>query len=377
MGLGPQLAQESAALSATSRGSGSPGAPTRPTNVPSGVKVVMTLLVRDEADIVDAQIAFHLHAGVDFVIATDNASTDGTTEILERYEHTGRLRLLREPSDEMRQDEWVTRMARLAATEHDADWVLHTDADEFWWPRGGSVKDVLAPVPERYGVVRGCWRHFMPRPDDGVFLRGAHDRPAHGAGSSGRQGDDLPRPPEGRPPRAPGSGGRTGESQRRGAGPGDAPCLAPPRRAALLVPLGRPARAQGTRRVAPQPGLRADSFTRSCSTRRAGRVAPPRSTTRSPSATTRSPGVSPTERSPSTRVSAMRSARSAAATEPSSSRAVGDGSRSPSDASRGSRARRRGCSARGDRRHRARRGAGRCARGTADAARAGAVRTSA
>ena len=130
----------------------------------------MTLLVRDEEDIVDAQVAYHLHAGVDHVIAMDNASTDGTTEILERYERAGCLRLLREPADDMRQDEWVTRMARLAATEHDADWVLHADADEFWWPRGGSVKDVLATVPERYGVVRGCWRHFLPRPDDGAFF---------------------------------------------------------------------------------------------------------------------------------------------------------------------------------------------------------------
>lgn len=134
------------------------------------MKVVMTLLVRDEADVVDAQLAYHLHAGVDEVIAMDNASSDGTTEILERYERTGRLRLIREPSDEMRQDEWVTRMARLAAAEHGADWVLHADADEFWWPRGGSVKDVLATVPERYGVVRGCWRHFLPRPDDGAFF---------------------------------------------------------------------------------------------------------------------------------------------------------------------------------------------------------------
>jgi hypothetical protein len=130
----------------------------------------MTLLVRDEADIVDAQIAFHLAAGVDFVIATDNRSTDGTTEILERYERDGVLHLIREDGDDMRQGEWVTRMARLAATDHCADWVLHADADEFWWPRGGSLKDVLESVPERYGIVRGCWRHFLPRPDDGSFF---------------------------------------------------------------------------------------------------------------------------------------------------------------------------------------------------------------
>lgn len=125
----------------------------------------MTLLVRDEADIVDAQIAFHLHAGVDYVIAMDNGSTDGTTEILERYAEAGRLHLLRESGDDMRQQEWVTRMARLAATDFEADWVINSDADEFWWPRGGTLKDILELVPERYGVVRGCWRHFLPRHD--------------------------------------------------------------------------------------------------------------------------------------------------------------------------------------------------------------------
>ena len=128
------------------------------------MRLVMTLLVRNEADIVDAQIAFHLHAGVDFVIAMDNRSDDGTTEILERHAQAGHLCLLREDGEDMRQQEWVTRMARLAATDFGADWVINTDADEFWWPRGGTLKEVLQLVPGRFGVVRGCWRHFLPRP---------------------------------------------------------------------------------------------------------------------------------------------------------------------------------------------------------------------
>jgi Glycosyl transferase family 2 len=134
------------------------------------VKLVMTLLVRDEADIVDAQIAFHLDAGIDFVVATDNRSDDGTTEILERYARDGYVHLIREPGDDLRQSEWVTRMARIAAAEFGADWILNTDADEFWWPRGGDFRALFEAVPDRFGVVRGAWRNFVPRPDDERFF---------------------------------------------------------------------------------------------------------------------------------------------------------------------------------------------------------------
>ena len=191
-----------------------------------------------------------------FRVATDNASSDGTTEILERYERAGVLRLIREPADDMRQDEWVTGMARLAATEHGADWVINSDADEFWWPRGGSLKDVLATVPDRFGVVRGCWRHFLPRPDDGAFFAERMTVRLATPAAPGRQGDDLPRPPEGRAPRARRRRDRAREPQRRRAGARAAPRLASDRGPALLLSLGRPARAQGTRRLAPQPGIR-------------------------------------------------------------------------------------------------------------------------
>jgi Glycosyl transferase family 2 len=130
------------------------------------MKLALTVLARDEADVIDAQIAFHLNAGVDFVVATDNNSRDGTTEILEGYAREGRLHLIREPAEGLRQGEWVTRMARLAASEFGADWVINSDADEFWWPRAGSLKEALAAIPDRYGVLHAFWRTFVPRPDD-------------------------------------------------------------------------------------------------------------------------------------------------------------------------------------------------------------------
>src|SRR5512141_1951358 len=113
------------------------------------MKLVATVLARDEEDVIDAQIAFHLNAGVDFVIATDNNSRDRTTEIFESYAQAGYLHLIHEPAEGLRQGEWVTRMARLAATEFGADWVINTDADEFWWPREGSLREILAAVPPR------------------------------------------------------------------------------------------------------------------------------------------------------------------------------------------------------------------------------------
>ena len=128
------------------------------------MKLVMTLLARDEVDVVEAWLAFHLNAGADVVVATDNRSEDGTTGILERYAREGQVHLIHEPGEDLRQDEWVTRMARLAATEHGADWVINSDADEFWWPRGASLRDVLAPIPERYGTVGAFLRVFVPRP---------------------------------------------------------------------------------------------------------------------------------------------------------------------------------------------------------------------
>jgi hypothetical protein len=133
--------------------------------------LVMTLLVRDDVDVVDACIAYHLHRGVDLVIATEHRSQDGTADVLGAWERRGRLRLLRERGEPFQQDVWVTRMARLAAVEHRAAWVIHTDADEFWWPARGDLRTTLAAVPATVGSLLVPRANFMPsRHEDGPFF---------------------------------------------------------------------------------------------------------------------------------------------------------------------------------------------------------------
>jgi len=130
------------------------------------MKLVMTLLVRDEEDIVADNLDFHLAQGVDEVIVTDNGSVDGTLEILRAYEARGLVRIIVEPTDDYSQGRWVTRMARMAATEHKADWVINNDADEFWWPREGTLRTLFEGLGGDVGAVVGHRTNFVPRPED-------------------------------------------------------------------------------------------------------------------------------------------------------------------------------------------------------------------
>ena len=126
----------------------------------------MTLLVRDEEDIVNDVLRFHLAQGVDHVIVTDNGSRDGTLDILAHYASNGRVTVIDEPDDDYDQTAWVTRMARLAASDYAADWVINADADEFWWPKSGDLRSTLAAVPTEFNAIEVDRANFVPTADE-------------------------------------------------------------------------------------------------------------------------------------------------------------------------------------------------------------------
>ncbi len=126
----------------------------------------MTLLVRNEVDVIEGNIRFHLDHGVDFIVATDNGSTDGTKEVLEKYARMGVLHLIHEPSRVFQQQLWVNTMGGLAYQKFSADMIFHSDADELWYSASGSLKRELA-LQQQVDVLSVPVRNMLPANKNG------------------------------------------------------------------------------------------------------------------------------------------------------------------------------------------------------------------
>jgi len=103
------------------------------------MNLAMTLLVKNEIDVIEAHVRYH-RPKVDFMVIMDNMSTDGTYEALERLQgELDGITLLTMASSVYDQAHWVSRMVRHCA-HLGADWVVNSDADEFWL---GDIKLVV------------------------------------------------------------------------------------------------------------------------------------------------------------------------------------------------------------------------------------------
>ena len=131
-------------------------------------KVVMTLLVRDEADVIDHFIRYHSPAGIDALIVTDNGSRDGTREILEQHRRSGAItEIIDEPSHVFDQPGFVDRMIRRARDYYGADFCINSDADEFWYLASGSFRDELSRT--RAGKIYCPSYYMLPCPSSANF----------------------------------------------------------------------------------------------------------------------------------------------------------------------------------------------------------------
>ena len=130
------------------------------------MRLAMTILVRDAEDLIETNLRYHKAQGVDLFLIGDNGSTDRTLEILEPYREAGLVELFHIEGDA--RHAWSAGRTMLArkAYELGADWVVHDDHDEFWWPLTGTLKEALEAIPERFGLVSAPRTEFIARPGE-------------------------------------------------------------------------------------------------------------------------------------------------------------------------------------------------------------------
>ncbi len=107
------------------------------------MSIVLTMMVRDERDILACSVAYHLSQGVSEIIITDNGSVDGTRDLLASLARSAPVTIIDEPPSDWSQGRWVTRMAQMAHDRFHARWVINGDADEFFMAPDSSLKAVL------------------------------------------------------------------------------------------------------------------------------------------------------------------------------------------------------------------------------------------
>ena len=123
-------------------------------------KVVMTLLVKNEEQLLEANLQFHKAQGVDGFIITDNNSTDRTPHIIEKYRQKGWvLEAMEEKGTNYAQKRWVDRMVWAAKRKYKADWVINADADEFWYSPQGLKAELQST---RANVLAAEVRNVLP-----------------------------------------------------------------------------------------------------------------------------------------------------------------------------------------------------------------------
>lgn len=124
--------------------------------------IVMTLLVKNEEQLLADNIEFHHAMGVEHFIITDNNSSDRTPEIIRQYQEKGWvLEVINETSTGYEQKAWVDRMIELAREKYHADWVINADADEFWYPKCGDFRKLLSQT--RATVLEGHVHNVYPQ----------------------------------------------------------------------------------------------------------------------------------------------------------------------------------------------------------------------
>jgi hypothetical protein len=121
------------------------------------VKIALITLLGNDVEQLEMYFEFHRRAGVDVVVVGEKTLPAQAGEAIDRFAVEGFVKRVSGKSH--------TDLARVAVDEMGVDWVIPSTPEELWWPRGESLRDVLAVIPPRYRVVQALLRTFVDGPE--------------------------------------------------------------------------------------------------------------------------------------------------------------------------------------------------------------------
>ena len=129
------------------------------------MKIVSITTIKNEADIIESFIRYHLHI-VDLMIILDNGSTDDTLNILNQLEQESLPIVIL--NDEDRYFEPFIKynyLLNIALNEYGADVICPLDCDEFITCDSANPRSIIEEIPTN-SFYKVKWRTYVPTKND-------------------------------------------------------------------------------------------------------------------------------------------------------------------------------------------------------------------
>lgn len=150
--------------------------------------IVGICMVKDEADIIERTIR-HMAEQLDWIVVSDNNSTDGTRTILNDLAAEGLpLSIQDDPEPGYYQSDKMSKLAAESLAIDRPDWIVPFDADERWIADSASVAELLASLPPEAMICEAAVIDHVATGDLEMPFRRAEQLPLRKVAGRAREG---------------------------------------------------------------------------------------------------------------------------------------------------------------------------------------------
>jgi hypothetical protein len=150
--------------------------------------LALVSVVKNEIDVIDHMIDYHIKLGVEAFFIKDNMSTDGTYEALDKRKGAT-LRVYRDTEVNHYQSKKMTDLANIAYN-HGYKYILPLDADELFIKGNQTMRQICEGIKEP-GCARVDWKWYHNTHDDDQTETNPFKRMTHTSGTQLHLGKSL------------------------------------------------------------------------------------------------------------------------------------------------------------------------------------------